>query len=854
MIKSKLQEINSKHTKIKVALGYLVILIIIFILAYIAFVNFNKITSSIESLSKSKNETTIIKQIDSGILELRTSSEILSNTFKPADYDKYKKNIQHTQQLIDRLQLELMEKGNQSQADSLHNMFAEYVSSINEWLEVKKVSASENNNEIRKLLKKDKNHTSKLNELAPEYTTTTITKIIEKPILKESNEKKDSVSEGAFKRFFKKLFNAEKPKPAPIINTEAIQEIITESSVEKDTLYENQVKEFIAELNKAIVKAEESKKNNNKELARLKKELIDNQTVIIQNLDVLLKDIENENKIKVNKSIELTKVTAEKASVSLIFVVIIALIFSFFFMYAIFSDLTQSARYKQMLLNAKKETEKLAKTKEEFLANMSHEIRTPLTGIIGFSEQLKDQPSAEKQAQILKSIMNSSEHLLAVVNDILDYYKIESGNLHLEKNNFNITEVFERVINIMQFDADKKNLTLIYRPDFKNINTVNGDSLRLQQVLLNLLSNAIKFTEKGTVTINSEWIEKTDSYVLKCSVIDTGIGINEQELQNIFLDFTQADSSITRKYGGTGLGLPICKKIIESQNGIISVTSTLEKGSCFYFEIPYEKPFTETTQPNLIDNAELLKSKSVIVVDDDITTEKLLTPIFNSAQMESTFCRISKQGWELLKLKTFDLVILDIQMPEMDGKELIQKILLDSESKNKQSKIIVCTANIMINQNELKQWSPNIQIIYKPYRKKDFLNLLNLSFEHSKELKVTSPTLLYDLNSFNQFASGDADLLKSFVASFIQESKTDLLQMRLHLTNHQFKSIGEIAHKLKNAYGHLSIKNALVIILELEKLITDTQPDLKTIEAQLNELEQISNEVFKHLESDVLNT
>ena len=133
--------------------------------------------------------------------------------------------------------------------------------------------------------------------------------------------------------------------------------------------------------------------------------------------------------------------------------------------------------------------EGLAKTKEEFLANMSHEIRTPLTGIIGFSEQLKDQPSAEKQAQILKSIMNSSEHLLAVVNDILDYYKIESGNLHLEKNNFNITEVFERVINIMQFDADKKNLTLIYKPDFKNINTVNGDSLRLQQVLLNLLSN-----------------------------------------------------------------------------------------------------------------------------------------------------------------------------------------------------------------------------------------------------------------------------------------------------------------------------------------------------------------------------
>ncbi len=856
MIHQTSTEINSKHTKIKVALGYMVILIIIFILAYIAFVNFNKITNSIESLSKSKNETTIIKQIDSGILEIRTSSEILSNTFKTEDYNKYKKNIQHTQQLIDSLQLELIEKGNQSQADSLHNMFSEYVSSINEWLEVKKVSASENNNEIRKLLKKDKSHTSVLKELTPEYTTTTITKIIEKPILKEANTQKDSVSEGAFKRFFKKLFNVEKPKPAPVVNNEAIQEIITESSVEKDTIYENQVKEFITELNKAIVKAEESKKLNIKELARLKKELINNQTVIIQNLDILLKDIENENKIKVNKSIELTKTTAEKASVSLIFVVSIALIFSVFFMYAIFSDLTQSTRYKQMLVNAQKETEKLSKTKEEFLANMSHEIRTPLTGIIGFSEQLKDQHSPEKQSQILTSIMNSSEHLLSVVNDILDYYKIESGNLHLEKNNFNASEIFERVINIMQFDADKKGIELIYTPDFKNIKTINGDTLRLQQVLLNLLSNAIKFTEKGAITIKVELIEKTDFYLLKCKITDTGIGISEHELQNIFLDFTQADTSITRKYGGTGLGLPICKKIIESQQGEISVTSVLGKGSTFCFEIPYEKPITENIQPDVVDYHQL-KNKSVIVVDDDITTEKLLTPIFSAAQMEYVFCQISKQGWKQLQSKRYDLVILDIQMPEMDGKELIQKILLDSESKNKESKIIVCTANIMINQNELKQWSTNIQIIHKPFRKKDFLNTLNSSFENFDHridtLKTTPSTPLYDLDSFNQFANNDVDLLKSFVDSFIQESTADLQQMKSHLKHEKSKPIGEIAHKLKNTYGHLAIKEALIIIVELEKLITHPAPDFKEIENQLNELERLSNTVFEHLKHHVLN-
>ena len=244
----------------------------------------------------------------------------------------------------------------------------------------------------------------------------------------------------------------------------------------------------------------------------------------------------------------------------------------------------------------------------------------------------------------------------------------------------------------------------------------------------------------------------------------------------------------------------------------------------------------------------------MIVIDDDLTTERLLSPIFTKANMPCTFYQFSKLGWEQLKLKTYDLVILDIQMPEMDGKELIQKILLDSESKNKNSKIIVCTANIMLNQNELKQWSPNIKIIYKPFRKNDFLNVLNLSIENNQteQKMTTNNNSSYNLDSFNQFADNDAELLKSFVESFIEESTKDLLEMKSCLIKKDSKPIGEIAHRLKNTYGHLAISEATPILFDMEKLITNPRPDFKIIENQIKTLFEISNKIFEQLKKDVL--
>jgi PAS domain S-box-containing protein len=506
---------------------------------------------------------------------------------------------------------------------------------------------------------------------------------------------------------------------------------------------------------------------------------------------------------------------------------------------------------------------RLQKAKEQFLANISHEIRTPINGIAGLANLLHQNLQSDDLSAYLNAIQHSAENLKVIINDILDLSAIESGKLKLEKIGFNLHDLLPPLINTFSYQAKEKKIILKHEIDAKLNTILLGDPVRLNQILINLIGNAVKFTNNGSITVkcSADLIQRNVCWV-RLEVVDTGVGIAQEKLNTIFESFSQADASVTRRYGGTGLGLTIVRQLVELQNGKITVESTEHKGSIFRVIMPYAvgkasnlKQATNETQTS---EQHPGKSLRVLLVEDNDINRLYAKSILKNWQSETETAENGLVAIEKLKSGWFDVVLMDVQMPVMDGYETTKAIRQMPEPKSKVP-IIALTANAT-KSDAAKCLSAGMDdFLPKPFTPDDLYRKLFIELKiipnkeaYQKESKDKNQGVIYyDLNYLRGVSGNNPEFMRDMIETFISSIPPILDDMAAHAMIENWEKVGSLAHQIKPSFilmGASLLKEQVIDIEKRAKTKTNTGTIKKAIdqfrEKCLSAVDSLSNELI----------
>ncbi len=504
--------------------------------------------------------------------------------------------------------------------------------------------------------------------------------------------------------------------------------------------------------------------------------------------------------------------------------------------------------------------EDAVKAKQQFLSNMSHEIRTPMNAIIGFTKVVLKTTLTAKQKEYLTAIKISGDALIVLINDILDLAKVDAGKMTFEQTPFQMALSLSAMLHLFETKIQEKNLLLVKEYDPKIPKVLIGDPIRLHQIILNLVSNAVKFTTKGTITVKAILInEDNDTATIEFSVIDTGIGISESKIEHIFENFQQATSGTSRLYGGTGLGLAIVKQLVEPQGGTITVTSKIDEGSNFSFILSFKKTSAEAElETPLLERDPEIKNIKVLVVEDIALNQLLMKTLLDDFGFERDIAPNGRIAIEKLKAKAYDIILMDLQMPEMNGFDATEYIRKQMNSK---IPIIALTADVTtvdlakckaVGMNdyiakpvdERVLYSKIINLVKKPTLIKE--HNMSTSTENKKE-KCTN------LDNLNRLTKSDPKLIMEMISLYLEQTPSLVNSMKKSFQEKDHKTLHKAAHTMIPSFSIMGISVDYENMAKKVQEFAVGNQQLEGIETLVIELERICGKACDELQEEFNN-
>jgi signal transduction histidine kinase/DNA-binding response OmpR family regulator len=530
------------------------------------------------------------------------------------------------------------------------------------------------------------------------------------------------------------------------------------------------------------------------------------------------------------------------------------------------SNITERKKNENDLIQAKEVAEKLNGFKDQFLANMSHEIRTPLNGIIGFTKILLRSSITKKQKEQLTAIKASSDILLVVINDILDLAKIEAGKMVLEETELKIPHLINSIVSTFELRLQEKEQTLHTHYDKSIPDWVLGDPVRINQILLNLLENAIKFTNKGgTIKVQVNLLkEEDDTVIIAIKISDTGIGIPEDKIASIFETFTQINRDTSRKYGGSGLGLNIVKQLIDLMKGTISVKSQLHIGSTFTLTIPLIKTAVKEikTEPvvsndkilELLAKLQGLEKLKILIVDDMLINQLLTKTILEDIGFETEVAENGKIAIQLLEKNNYDIILMDLQMPEMDGWEATEHIRNKMKPPKSTIPIIALTADVtQRNADKCKAAGMN-EYVSKPINETDLLHKVTrlvIEKRNAGNNKQQALLKICNLDPLKSYVRNKPELIAKMLKVILKETPVVVKQINKYLAASDWSSLHANIHKIKPTLDLMGLpKDITFAALQIEEYAKE-ESHVVLIPGLLLKLEKTLEQAYKELEEEL---
>ncbi len=522
-------------------------------------------------------------------------------------------------------------------------------------------------------------------------------------------------------------------------------------------------------------------------------------------------------------------------------------------------DVSNQKKIEKELIEAKIKAENAVKSKQQFLSNMSHEIRTPMNSIIGFTKVILKTDLTEEQRKYLTAIQISGDTLIVLINDILDLAKVDAGKMIFENTPFRLSLSISTMLHLFEIKMQEKNLKLEVQYDENIPDVLEGDATRLHQVIMNLVSNAIKFTNEGNITVSvRKLFEDQENVTVEFLIADTGIGIEKEELDNIFENFQQAHIHTSRKFGGTGLGLAIVKKIVETQGGSIQVQSEVGKGSVFSFVLNFKKTNQEVVSQDeiieFVDND--LKNIKVLIVEDVEFNQLLVKTLLDEFEFASDIAANGKLAIEKLEKNTYDIILMDLQMPEMDGFQAADYIRNILKLK---IPIIALTADVTTVDIKKCKAVGMDDYISKPIDEQILYSKIVSLIKKSNAVKGDNvvekiqkqESVYINFDFLNKITNSNPKLIDELMTVFFKQTLTLVKIIEDSLISKDWKKLKAAVHKMVPSLGVIGTNT------DMEKIAKRIQDEAHTLEFSeeiqnlAKQLTEVCKQICVKLESEL---